>query len=398
METTLNEIINLRELRGLRLVAGQNGLDRKVKNCGILDYELDPELRDKYSYSNFGADQFVLTSFFYLKFGEQQMLEGVKYLVNKGVCALAIKNVYRLQIVNSVLQYANNRNFPIFLFEDRSLLFEDIIVAIYDCVRMREKYDLMQQELDALLNCRLTAQEATQHARQLNPSLLNHLFCISLLPVSESFDLDSIRQHIKEKACHSGVVTVIPYRNGLFVIYSDEALTKDEYSHRINCIMSVLYSMATVKRCGVSQVYHHLSQLPQALKEAYYAMLLHRTEKYLAYEQMGAFRVVFPHSSSEVMQSFSREVLANLVDYDAKYASNLLVTLLTYVEEGADIRRTAEQLALHENTVRYRLEKVSRLNGLKWYVANDYEQLALAARIHICGQLLEETGFHPEIL
>ena len=56
METTLNEIINLRELRGLRLVAGQNGLDRKVKSCGILDYELDPELRDKYSYSNFGAD------------------------------------------------------------------------------------------------------------------------------------------------------------------------------------------------------------------------------------------------------------------------------------------------------------------------------------------------------
>ena len=38
-------------------------------------------------------------------------------------------------------------------------------------------------------------------------------------------------------------------------------------------------------------------------------------------------------------------MLANLVDYDAKYASNLLVTLLTYVEEGADIRRTAEQLA-----------------------------------------------------
>ena len=97
---------------------------------------------------------------------------------------------------------------------------------------MREKYDLMQQELDALLNCRLTAQEATQYACQLNPSLLNHLFCISLLPVSESFDLDSIRQHIKEKACHSGVVTVIPYRNGLFVIYSDEALTKNEYSHQ----------------------------------------------------------------------------------------------------------------------------------------------------------------------
>ena len=56
--------------------------------------------------------------------------------------------------------------------------------------------------------------------------------------------------------------------------------------------------------------------------------------------------------------------LAPIIEYDARTASDLTVTLRTYVESGGSVAATAERLFLHRNSVGYRLQRIQELSGL----------------------------------
>ena len=49
-------------------------------------------------------------------------------------------------------------------------------------------------------------------------------------------------------------------------------------------------------------------------------------------------------------------------------------------------------MSVHENTLRYRLEKVASLTGLDYKRQEQLEQLSLAMKIDRCERLLEGTA------
>jgi hypothetical protein len=55
--------------------------------------------------------------------------------------------------------------------------------------------------------------------------------------------------------------------------------------------------------------------------------------------------------------------VTRLLEHDAAHATNLAVTMLTWLEQESDARATAEQLSTHVNTVRYRLRRAFAVMG-----------------------------------
>ena len=83
---------------GVRLVAGGGGMSRPITNVGILDYELDPSLKERYLRTNFQEGQFILSSLLFAKESPQLVAEAVKHLVSRGASGLAVRNVFRLPL------------------------------------------------------------------------------------------------------------------------------------------------------------------------------------------------------------------------------------------------------------------------------------------------------------
>ena len=52
------------------------------------------------------------------------------------------------------------------------------------------------------------------------------------------------------------------------------------------------------------------------------------------------------------------ETVAPLISYDEQYETELVRTLDTFLDEDANVARTAERLYTHRHTIRYRLERV----------------------------------------
>jgi PucR family transcriptional regulator, purine catabolism regulatory protein len=64
------------------------------------------------------------------------------------------------------------------------------------------------------------------------------------------------------------------------------------------------------------------------------------------------------------LDAFCEDVLGPLLAYDRAHASALLETLGVYLRANENLRRTAERLFVHVNTVNYRLRRIEAITGL----------------------------------
>jgi DNA-binding PucR family transcriptional regulator len=108
------------------------------------------------------------------------------------------------------------------------------------------------------------------------------------------------------------------------------------------------------------------------------------------YEDLGTYRAVLPFARSAEMRHFAEQVLDPLADHDIENNTALLETLTGYVLAGCTFKAAAAVLAQHENTIRYRMDKVSDITGLSYKEHDQLEVLSLAVKIREAGRLLEE--------
>jgi purine catabolism regulator len=71
-------------------------------------------------------------------------------------------------------------------------------------------------------------------------------------------------------------------------------------------------------------------------------------------------------------------VLAPLERSDAEHGTALIDTLDAWIEHSGAAAEVAEALGTHRNTVRYRIEQITRLTGLDPRITDDIVQFALA--------------------
>jgi sugar diacid utilization regulator/GAF domain-containing protein len=79
-------------------------------------------------------------------------------------------------------------------------------------------------------------------------------------------------------------------------------------------------------------------------------------------DELGAGRVFLATSDGDLVSSFADKTLGQLVGDASK--GDLLTTLCSFFENMGSIRRSADCLGVHENTIRYRLTRIEELTGL----------------------------------
>jgi sugar diacid utilization regulator len=103
-----------------------------------------------------------------------------------------------------------------------------------------------------------------------------------------------------------------------------------------------------------------------------------------AADDLGVGRLLLSSSDGELVASFAEDTVGGLVDDASK--ADLLTTLCSFFENMGSIRRSAECLDVHENTIRYRLSRIEELTGLA--VTHDPDA-QLRARLSLLVLLLQ---------
>src|SRR5580693_632541 len=126
------------------------------------------------------------------------------------------------------------------------------------------------------------------------------------------------------------------------------------------------------------------SDLPRSLREAGLALRLQKTllpgDSACEYPKLGIFRMLAAIPDLSDVDSFVREWLGSLLDYDARRKAELVHTLTQYLEHGGNYDATAAELSVHKSTLKYRLQRIRQLTGLELNDPDVHFNLQLATR------------------
>jgi sugar diacid utilization regulator len=136
------------------------------------------------------------------------------------------------------------------------------------------------------------------------------------------------------------------------------------------------------------------SELPRSLREAGLALRLQKTLLHgngtCEYPKLGIFRMLAGMPDLTDVETFVREWLGSLLDYDARRKAELVRTLTQYLEHGGNYDATAAELSVHKSTLKYRLQRIRELTGLELNDPDVHFNLQLATRAWGTMQALYE--------
>jgi sugar diacid utilization regulator len=137
---------------------------------------------------------------------------------------------------------------------------------------------------------------------------------------------------------------------------------------------------------GVGGFKQDPAQLPEAYSEAQVALeighRIHGPSSVSTFGKTGTYKLLFRvlQEDPEELEAFYGETLERVVHYDSRYGTELVQTLITYLDNDASTVRTAGDLFAHRHTIRYRLDRVSELTGLDVDKSEDRERLTLGIK------------------
>ncbi|QIB70060.1 PucR family transcriptional regulator [Aminipila butyrica] len=375
---------------GLKIVAGMGGVSRAVTNVGILDYELEPSLKNKYFHTNIHANQLIITTFLYAKDNPFLVTDAVKYLIAKGASGLVIKNVFHIPLHESLLRYADSKNFPIFVVESQDIYVEQIIAHVSRHSQLLSDMQFASEKIRLILSQDFTEEAVKQQAQAINPSFYNEFFT-AFIQLDDFFDLTAF-QRIYDAYAKSSLNQIgnslIYCQHGLLLVCSGENITQPCADPLVREALDVLLPDETDLSVGISDLHLKLEEFKTSILESRYACQLPGISgnAIQQYSQLAAYKIIFPFYNSDHMQKYADELLDPISDYDIENNTHLLDTLLCYIQLDCSLLETAEQLSQHRNTIRYRLEKISEITHLNYKSFSAMEQLSLAVKIHRCSE------------
>ncbi|TCK25917.1 PucR family transcriptional regulator [Pseudonocardia endophytica] len=137
---------------------------------------------------------------------------------------------------------------------------------------------------------------------------------------------------------------------------------------RLHAAVDAVAACTGVRRAVVSGICRDPADFPAALAETRdvdgIAAALGGRGGVVGVDELTTLRLVVDGGRADVAVRFAERCLGPLRRSDDATGGDLVETLRSYLASGAQVRATAKELGVHENTVRYRLGRIEHVTGL----------------------------------
>ena len=371
MSITLREIVKQVEHLEMKLVAGEEGLDREVLWTHMVDSD---------TISAFLQGQ-ELTFTTGIGISEKlPLLKLVQEVYRNGASGIVINiGPYVDKIGQDVLNFANEKAFPVFEVPWKIHMAEimriicfaitkeqqsriEVTAALNNaflCPAQEELYvfPLMRKgyladSVYTAVTIRVEAQKNTvagERMEQLHSQLGSHLRCNykRILCCAQEKQLVLVLcDYTGQERKH-----VLTY---IFQHFCNE-LKKEETA--VFCVGNQAEELRQLhKSYETANQMAEVSALGRIPGEEVYGR-----HKMIVYKNAGIFRILFALKDEEVMQEYVRDTVQPLLEYDALHHTNLAGVLQCYLRHDGSLQDTANELIVHRNTVNYKINKASEI-------------------------------------
>lgn len=362
---TLAEIIDDPVIKKLKYLTDEKLLNNKVSDITVM------EVPDTYKWLN--KNSIVITSFYSFIDSEDKILSALEKLKRNGCTCIAIKTgEYLNTISESVINKAND--LEIALFEiPIEVKYTDIISSIYFLLYKKEDSESKIQLLvNNLLNKDNDMSEETifvQELKYYGLDLENSYVFVS----SRRYDNRNIVKKFEDVSVENLSYRVINIENKHSfsdIIFSNHDMTME---NKLDVVRYLKKDRPKV--LGIGSVYKGLAGLRKSFDESNNSLevsyILDNDKIYVDYRDLEPYIIIY-------------KLLNNNDDFfeTIDLSDELYQSLLTYYDCNLNIKLASSRLYIHENTLRYRLNKIKSISGYDPYDFKDNIILFLNALVN----------------
>lgn len=356
----IKELLRLKNIENLRLIAGESGMERSVSSVVLYEYDSSHVLLP-----DFYEGDLVLTTLAYARGEPDLVSESLMALLNQKVAGILIKTAYFSEVPQEVLSLADNFGTPVFLF-DRTYI-EDALLQVTDLIRGNSRFRGYEKDIAALMKGDLTKTQVREKLKNMNLGSLGSFECFCIHPdgpmsVYEALILSGIeKNHELEKDylfMEADQTMVI-----LHQIRGNRSLTGKDALNALCGSLELAEGLRQQCSIGISALKDNQFEIGNALVEAMVASKAsgHRGNQPVHADELGIDAYLFPLLHNRFVVHRCMEDYARLLSYDRENHASLAETARIFIESDLDVTETAEKLYQHTNTVRYRLRKIRSL-------------------------------------
>lgn len=357
----IRELQSKMQVENLRLVAGDEGLERVVTDVVLLEY--DPS---RIRLPDFYEGDLVLTTLAYARGDEALLRESLEALIHQKIAGLLVKTAYFSELPESVLELADEMHTPIFLFDDTYI--EEVLLQVVGLIREKRQFVSHEKEIQELLREPLSRADIRERLKNIGIYQVERYCILGIYPekrteafenaVMMAFEKDD---SLEQRYCFMESEKIIL---ALIRLKSDEMPDLDAEIETMETKFG-FGALNIPHEYGITVVFTDQNQIGEALCEACIATKLARYlgVPKMAGEAMGLNAYVFPMVQNPYLVYRCLYDLNKLREYDHNNHANLLDTARAFVQYNLDISETSRHMFQHINTIRYRLKKLKVLTG-----------------------------------
>ncbi|MBN2222026.1 MAG: PucR family transcriptional regulator ligand-binding domain-containing protein [Vallitaleaceae bacterium] len=378
----------------LKPLAGKSGHNRIIS---WFHYIENPDYMDWIK-----GNEMILTTGMFMQGSTQNLLDFINRLFDHEAAGLILNlSPFLHKIPTEAIDLCNFLGFPLFELEAKVR-----IVDISECIctaiiESASKQNMTEQFLLSLIHERPLIQEklirkANSVGFSQDQTYQTLLFqckhaATSNSPELKLIDLQSTLHKYFEQSYKDSnrmdaneLLICIDESNLLFIsTFTGEMIAKNSISAFMEIMREKLPQWEIT--AGISEPWKGLNEFytsyDQAMQTLRFLPLYTKDMNYFFHRDLDiSYRLILNHSPSE-LRSLYQQVLSGLINSDQSISLDLENTLEMYILENASLNKTAEQLYIHVNTLRYRIKKIEQLLSCNLKSANTLFSLHLALRI-----------------
>lgn len=359
---TVFDVLGLPIMSNARLKAGHGGLKNTIQYVNILDNRYDDT--DTSAHIPKYGENFYITSMYYGKKDAAYTLSVIHHFIEVNAAAVCIIDEYIDDLPQEACDLADSHNLPI-IFVNKETPYPIIISSI-----MELKLSYQQSHWNENLLLSLTRSDCSEETKreiikEINPSFSSNLIAFHCAHTAFSQkEVTLISNELKLISQINSQTTSFAssYGNGILIIHSFKNSSAESVDDIIQSVVKIIRPLLRHSVIGISQI-HPLMDLGKAILESKTASNSgsYDAKGIVHFQRLGALQLIMELYGRPELDKYYREIQNPIKAYDEKYNSYLMDTVISYIENNMDYVKTSKAIFVHENTVRYRLNKVKSL-------------------------------------
>lgn len=379
---------NAKQLYGMKLEAGKEGLSNIVKWV----HTLESEEAAKFLH---GGELVFTTGIG--NAGEDWLCEFARQLHERRACGMVVNlGPYIESVPETLRSYCNENAFPLFTVPWETRLV-DMTRDFCNCIIQEEKTE--ESIVEVLKNLMVWPEKYAEYAPVLERNDFSAreecmVLCLRILPVTEKLP-EQYQEFVKTR-----IEQMLYRQNCKFAAFQKEedwvfvlpGFGRKRTGRMIDSIMELQMAKEGTVRflIGAGPAGRGLEKLGDSCTKA--RRILPVCEKchknFLFYDDLDFEKVILGVGDESILREYYEQILGKLESYDSEYHTEYRRTLYVYLKNDCSIRKTAEELYVHRNTINYQINRIKKILGRDFATLDEKMKLLTAFAI---GELLFRT-------